>query len=376
MTISGATETAYEYLKQYYTFPENIIVSHLPQELKSSNKPIKILWAHHAYDQQVYQNFSHEQVTHIVTPSNWAKQTLQHFHKIPENKITVIPNGVDSQYTYSNQKQKQLIYTSIPYKALPVLASVIPLVHSIHPDAKFKIFSSMSLYGPQNDPYFELYDYLKSLPNVEYSRAIDRQQLISHYQDSAFFISPCIWEETFGVSMCEAMRCGAYPIITDIGALEEVAGPNLATVVPIEGQRTPKGFEVTENFVKQFAEATCVALDYFDKDRETYNQVSKSCSDWVVGNYDWKRISVAWKDLVGRLEGRVDTSGEMLALNGATARSGGVGFGEALASNGVTKTSVDFMVNKISRKGETYVEDKVEEVVSVGSYFNHAKYNS
>jgi glycosyltransferase involved in cell wall biosynthesis len=376
MTISGATETAYEYLKQYYTFPENIIVSHLPQELKTSPKPIKILWAHHAYDQQVYQNFSHEQVTHIVTPSNWAKQTLQQFHKIPENKISVIPNGVDSQYTYSNQKQKQLIYTSIPYKALPVLATVIPLVHSIHPDAKFKIFSSMSLYGPQNDPYFELYDYLKSLPNVEYSRAIDRQQLIQHYQDSAFFISPCIWEETFGVSMCEAMRCGAYPIITDIGALEEVAGPNLATVVPIEGQRTPKGFEVTENFVKQFAEATCVALDYFDKDRETYNQVSKSCSDWVVKSYDWKRISVAWKDLVGRLEGRVDTSGEMLALNGATARSGGVGFGEALASNGATKTSVDFMVNKISRKGETYVEDKVEEVVSVGSYFNHAKYNS
>jgi glycosyltransferase involved in cell wall biosynthesis len=376
MTISGATETAYEYLKQYYTFPENIIVSHLPQELKTSPKPIKILWAHHAYDQQVYQNFSHEQVTHIVTPSNWAKQTLQQFHKIPENKITVIPNGVDPQYTYSNQKQKQLIYTSIPYKALPVLATVIPLVHSIHPDAKFKIFSSMSLYGPQNDPYFELYDYLKSLPNVEYSRAIDRQQLISHYQDSAFFISPCIWEETFGVSMCEAMRCGAYPIITDIGALEEVAGPNLATVVPIEGQRTPKGFEVTENFVKQFAEATCVALDYFDKDRETYNEVSKSCSDWVVGNYDWKRIAGAWKDLVGRLEGRVDTSGEALASNGVTARSGGVGFGEALASNGVTKTSVDFMVNKISRKGETYVEDKVEEVVSVGSYFNHAKYNS
>jgi hypothetical protein len=95
MTISGATETAYEYLKQYYTFPENIIVSHLPQELKTSPKPIKILWAHHAYDQQVYQNFSHEQVTHIVTPSNWAKQTLQQFHKIPENKITVIPNGVD-----------------------------------------------------------------------------------------------------------------------------------------------------------------------------------------------------------------------------------------------------------------------------------------
>ena len=102
--ISGATETSYDYLKQYYTFPENIIVSHLPQELKASAKPIKILWAHHAYDQQVYQNFDHNTITHIVTPSNWAKQTLQHFHKVPENKITVIPNGVDPQYC--------LLYTS------------------------------------------------------------------------------------------------------------------------------------------------------------------------------------------------------------------------------------------------------------------------
>ncbi len=357
MTISGATETSYEYLYQYFKPSQDIHISHLPQELKTSNKPIKILWAHHAYDQQVYQNFSHEQVTHIVTPSNWAKQTLSHFHKVPENKISVIPNGVDTQYTYSNKKQKQLIYTSIPYKALPILAAVIALVHQIHPDAKFKIFSSMSLYGPQNDPFIELYDHLKTLPNVEYSRAIHRDQLIQHYQDSAFFISPCIWEETFGVAMCEAMRCGAYPIITDIGALEEVAGTNLATVVPIEGQRTTQGYQVTERFVKQFAEATCVALDYFDKERGTYDEVSKSCSNWVVRSYDWKHIAGMWKELVSKLEGKgsgvgfankiVERKGEVLVPNGATVRSG----------------------------GETYVEDKVVEG-SVGSYFNFAKYCS
>jgi len=357
MTISGATETSYEYLYEHFTPSQDIHISHLPQELKGSAKPIKILWAHHAYDQQVYQNFSHEQVTHIVTPSNWAKQTLSHFHKVPENKISVIPNGVDTQYTYSNKKQKQLIYTSIPYKALPILAAVIALVHQIHPDAKFKIFSSMSLYGPQNDPFIELYDHLKTLPNVEYSRAIHRDQLIQHYQESAFFISPCIWEETFGVAMCEAMRCGAYPIITDIGALEEVAGTNLATVVPIEGQRTTQGYQVTERFVKQFAEATCVALDYFDKERGTYDEVSKSCSNWVVRSYDWKHIAGMWKELVSKLEGKgsgvgfankiVERKGEVLVPNGATVRSG----------------------------GETYVEDNVVEG-SVGSYFNFAKYCS
>ena len=200
----------------------------------------------------------------------------------------------------------------------------------------------------------ELYDYLKSLPNVDYSRAIDREQLITHYQQSAFFISPCIWEETFGVAMCEAMRCGAYPIITDIGALEEVAGPNLATVVPIEGQRTPKGYEVTEKFIKQFAEATCVALDYFDKERKTYDEVSQSCSEWVVKQYDWKKIAGLWKDLIRQLEGHTDTSG--------------VGFG----------VRRDFMNKVVDKKGETYVEDKVADVVSTatGSYFNFSKYSS
>ena len=126
------------------------------------------------------------------------------------------------------------------------------------------------------------------------------------------------------------------------GALEEIAGPNLATVVPIEGQRTPKGFEVTENFVKQFAEATCVALDYFDKDRKTYDELSKSCSDWVVKSYDWKKIAGAWKDLVNQLEGK----------------GSGVGFANKI----------------VERKGETYVEDRVVET-STGSYFNFSKYN-
>jgi hypothetical protein len=41
---SGASESSYFFLEEYYKFPENIIVSHLPQELQQSNKPIKILW--------------------------------------------------------------------------------------------------------------------------------------------------------------------------------------------------------------------------------------------------------------------------------------------------------------------------------------------
>ena len=298
---SGATETSYQYLQEHYTFPDNVFVSHLPQEILKSDHEYKILWAHHAYDQPVFLNFDHNIVDHIVTPSQWNKDQFIKYLNVPEHKISVIPNGVAEIFTHSTQKTKTMIFTSIPYKGLEVLAKVIPMIHQVHPDTKFKIFSSMSLYGPLNDQFIELYEHLKTLPNVEYSPAIDREELVKHYQESAFFIHPNIWEETFCVSMVEAMKCGAYPIVTNIGALAEVAGEKNATVVPIEGENTSKGWKVTENFLVNFANSCCLALDYYEKEPKFYQEVSKIISDYVTEKYDWKNIAQQWKSLIANI---------------------------------------------------------------------------
>jgi glycosyltransferase involved in cell wall biosynthesis len=304
---SGASESSYHYLSQHYTIPENVEVSHLPEVLRKSNKPYKILWGQHSYDQPVFANFHHEEVTHIVSPSHWAKEQLIKFLNVPKNKITVIPTGVSDAFTFSENKTKTFIHTSIPYKGLELLPAIIRRIHTRHPDAKFKIFSSMSLYGPSNDPYIELYEDLKTIPNVEYSAAVDQEELIQHYQDAAFFIHPNIWEETFCVSMAEAMKSGCYPIITNIGALQEVAGENFASVVPIEGNHTPKGYEVTENFLNTFAEICCTALDYFEGDRTYYNQISKSLSNYISQKCDWKKVAQQWKKLITKI-----TNGETM----------------------------------------------------------------
>jgi len=295
---SGATESSYEYLSQYYTFPENVEVHHLPQTLLKSNKKYRILWAHHAYDQPCFMNFDHNTVTHIVSPSHWAKEQLIKYLHVPEEKITVISNGVSNIFTYSPNKTKTFIYTSIPYKGLELLPKIIPLIHKKHPDAKFKIFSSMSLYGKLDDPYLELYNELESLSNVEYSSAINQEELVDHYRDAAFFIHPNIWEETFCVSMAEAMRSGCYPIITNIGALPEVATTECSSIVSIDGTRTTKGYEVTDKFINNFAKCCVDALDYFDNNKQEYIKVSKKCSNYIFDKCDWKRISQEWKTLI------------------------------------------------------------------------------
>ena len=312
---SGASESSYHYLSQHYALPEDVEVSHLPEVLRKSNKPYKILWGQHAYDQPVYINFNHEDITHIVSPSHWAKKKLVEFHNVPKDKITVIPTGVSDSFTFSENKTKTFIHTSIPYKGLELMPSIIRLIHKKHPDAKFKIFSSMSLYGPSNDPYIELYEELKTLPNVEYSCAVDQEELVKNYQESAFFIHPNIWEETFCVSMTEAMKCGCYPIITDIGALQEVAGENFASVVPIDGIRTPQKYEVTDNFINTFAEVCCTALDYFEGDRTYYNNISKSLSNHISQKCDWEKVSKQWKKLIKQITSGKTMTTESTALS-------------------------------------------------------------
>lgn len=302
--ITGGTEKCYIRLAEHYQFPENVFVSHLPEELKKSNHQYKILWAHYAYDQPIFLNFDHTIVDHIVSPSQWNKDQFVKYLKVPEHKITVIPVGIYDIFSYSDQKTKTMIFTSIPYKGLEVLAKVIPLIQQVHPDTKFKIFSSMSLYGISNDPFIELYEHIKTLPNVEYSRAVTQEELVKHYQESAFFIHPNIWEETFCQSMCEAMRCGAYPIITNIGALAEVAGEKNATVVPIEGENTSRGWKVTENFLVNFANACCLALDYYEKEPKFYQEVSKLISDYITEKYDWKKIAEQWKNLIDTIQNK------------------------------------------------------------------------
>ena len=103
---SGSTESAYHYLAEHYKFPEDVEVTHFPDKLRQSTKKYKILWAHHAYDQPVFNGFNHNTVDHIVIPSLWAKEQLIKYHHVPKDKITVIATGVSDKVTFSENLTK------------------------------------------------------------------------------------------------------------------------------------------------------------------------------------------------------------------------------------------------------------------------------
>jgi len=302
---SGATETSYYHLFKYLTVPDYICISHIPNDIKQSTAKIKILWSHNSYDQPCYLNFDHHICDIIVCPSHWLKLQFIKFHKIPDEKLVVIPNGVAEEFVYSTKKTKTLIHTSIPYKGLELLPKIFPKVKQAHPDCVLKIFSSMNLYGDQiPDPYTDLYKELESIPGIDYSPAIDRENLVKHLQSAAIFVHPNIWEETSCVSLIEAQACGCYPVLSDIGALAETSG-ELATLVQMEGVSTNKGWQVTDQFINIFAQSVISALDHFSFNRTYYDEISKQCSDHALKNHNWKNIAEQWKILLRKLDEKI-----------------------------------------------------------------------
>jgi FkbM family methyltransferase len=303
--ISGATESSFYYLAQHYKFPDNVDVKRTTQEIVESNKKFKIIWAHDNCDQGAHYNLPQhlDKVDVIVCVSKWEKEQYIKFNRAPAEKLVVIPNGVAEEFKSNGKKSKTAIFFSAPHKGVTALPKVWKQVIKNHPDAKLKVFSSYDLYGQDHvernkiPEYIEAIEELKNLPGVEYSKCIDREELLPHIQDAAFFMHPNLWEETFCVSMVEAMACGCYPIVSDIGALREVSF-NRGKYVPMLGENTPEGWKPSPKFINEFAQEVSRCFNFFDKEPETFYAATNDLSKITREVYSWKRISEYWKTMI------------------------------------------------------------------------------
>lgn len=303
---SGATESSFYYLSQYYNIPQEVHIARTSQELIKSSKTTKILWAHDNCDQLIHADLPKvvSQIDKIVCLSNWEREQYIKYNRAPKEKLSVIYCGLDSMFVPpSKPKSKTAIFFSAPHKGITPLPKIWKQVIKNHPDAKLKVFSSMSLYensgGEQQErqEFNDAIEELKSLPNVLYSPCIDREELLPHIQDAAFFVHPNVWEETFCVSMAEAMACGCYPITSDIGALPEVSFGR-GKYISMIGENTSSGWKPSSKFINEFANELSRCFEFFDKEPETFYAATNELSKITRNNYNWKYVSEQWNDLI------------------------------------------------------------------------------
>lgn len=213
VTIHGLE---YEYLPEYYQFPQK-------------------LWLNMSTEYAV------KQADKLIAVSEWTKKQLVERLGADEKKITVIYEGVSNKYMkkkFSSEYLRQIRYKySLAKEYILFVGTIQPRKNLIRLIEAFASF----IPGLKNSPNREcwlviagklgwMYDEILAAPKkfgvekqVKFIGRVAEADLAAIYHDARLFVWPSLMEG-FGLPVLEAMSVGVPVIISNRGALPEVAG--------------------------------------------------------------------------------------------------------------------------------------------------------
>lgn len=172
----------------------------------------------------------------IIPISNWHKQHLQNLYGIPDDELTVIPNGVDlSMYPRPEFTDgHKFIWSSSPDRGLDTLLQLWPWIKSEWPDATLDVFYGWEFIDKviAGDPAHPL-NYIKSkISYLWHNNGAEDGGLFWHgrvspatlakaQQQAEVWLYPTDFMETFCLTAIQAQLCGALPIASNLAALTE-----------------------------------------------------------------------------------------------------------------------------------------------------------
>jgi len=295
----GGTELQFEYLRKHVD-PQLLnqfqICTSVPESIPLSLTKINILWQKNSYDQPnlapwFKDKSNHDKYDWYVFNSNWNFEKFRMMFDIPLNKSLVIKNGVGDiepiSTTYKKGDSIKIIHHCTPWRGLSVLLGAMQLVKN--PLITLDVYSSTEVYGKRfheqtDDQYKELYEQARQLPNVNYIGYKPNEYIKEHLKDYRLFVYPSIWEETFCISLLEAMAAGLYCVTTNFGALFET-GAEFPMYIPYSNDY--------HSLARRFAEGIEVAAKSLEVDG--INDHLKVQRDYVNRFYNWKVKSISWQ---------------------------------------------------------------------------------
>ncbi len=214
---------------------------------------------------------------HLITVSEFSKNELSHYYKLPKEKITIIPNAVNSIFkpVFQENLYCEMFFLAVSSvkanKNFPVILSSFEKLQKRIPEAK--LFVIGDLKGTAFN-HINLTRYEKS-PNIKMLGRVSDEDLIRYYSNAVAFIFPSLYEG-FGIPALEAQACGCPVISSNTSSMPEVlldsvlyCNPtdsnafaqnmyNLATNSVLRQELIRKGFDNVQRFSwKTSAEKIC-----------------------------------------------------------------------------------------------------------------------
>lgn len=168
----------------------------------------------------------------IITVSDFSKTDIVQEFNIPEERFSVVPNGINTRIFYpmpeiAREKDRIIVTNSadMPLKGLYYL------LQAVHEISKKRSIRLTVIGTPKKDGgVIKLINKLGIGHLIDFTGRISDEDFVRQYAKASIAIVPSVYEG-FGLPVGEAMATGIPVISTTGGALPEVAG-DAAVLVP------------------------------------------------------------------------------------------------------------------------------------------------
>jgi glycosyltransferase involved in cell wall biosynthesis len=174
-----------------------------------------------------------DRVNCIICVSKFEARIMNEAFPSSAGKITVIPNGVDSEllsdYSWSPPATPLILFVGRleRYKNVDKILAAFAVLREKRPDLRLTVVGR----GPLKEELLSLSQHLRLGQSVEWLEGLKKHELYDLYRSSTLFVLPS-YLEAYGIVVAEAVAVGTPSIVANSSALSEFARSGLT--IPVE----------------------------------------------------------------------------------------------------------------------------------------------
>lgn len=226
---------------------------------------------------------------YLLCLSEFHRDYVRSMQGIPKEKILLTRNGIDvSRFEGLNVKNSnKIIWPSSPDRGLERAILIVEEARKTYPDLELHCF-----YGMENLEKYGLGELARTLkgmiatrPWVKYHGNVDQKRLAKEFKESVVWLYPATFIESFCISVLESIAAGCYPLVREIGALQNTVKPfrdmGMATMLDLDAS--------TDSQVKEWAKELCHTITQRKWENITLSENEMSRYSWESVCDDWIR---------------------------------------------------------------------------------------